>query len=373
MSNKVLFFVDSTTFGGVEIAILQLMEGLDRNLWQPILAHHPAENLQPLIEKTDQLEIKRIETPVMPLGIKGMQGVPGFLKILRREQPTVFHAHLSSPLACKWGIVTSILAGIPASIVTEHLFLDFPYSRMARLQQRLIAEWIGKYITVSSGIAKELLHTFQIPKNKIRVIHNAVESGDFVHVSLPPELIELNKKMKKPLVLTVARLVDQKGHHYLLDAACQVPDVMFLIVGDGPEKAALQDQVCRLKLTDRVLFFGFQSNIPNWLGACDVFVLPSLYEGLPISILEAMAAGKPVIATDIPGNRETVIHGISGLLVPPQNASALATALRSVLINPFMGRRMGEAGREIVSQKFSIKAMVQQVTEVYVECLRDRR
>jgi glycosyltransferase involved in cell wall biosynthesis len=170
----------------------------------------------------------------------------------------------------------------------------------------------------------------------------------------------------------VARLDEQKGHRYLLEAAVEIPEAVFVLVGDGPERAALEKQVHQLKLEDRVLFFGFRNDIQNWLSACDLFVLPSLYEGLPIAVLEAMAAGKPVIATDIPGNREAVVDGLTGCLVAPQDPRSLAVAIRSLLADSALRKRMGQAGREIVSQKFSMKEMVRQVTEVYTECLEGK-
>jgi glycosyltransferase involved in cell wall biosynthesis len=171
------------------------------------------------------------------------------------------------------------------------------------------------------------------------------------------------------LILTVARLDKQKGHPELIQASVEIPEAIFAFVGDGPERASLEEQVRNLKLEDRILFFGFRHDIQNWLSACDVFVLPSLYEGLPIAILEAMAAGKPVIATAIPGTDEAVIQGRTGYLVPPQDSGSLAAAIRSMLADPALRKRMGQVGKEMVMKKFSVKAMVRQVTEVYTECL----
>jgi glycosyltransferase involved in cell wall biosynthesis len=372
MSNKVLFFVDSPVFGGVEQALLQLMEGLDRAVWWPVLVHHPSENLQYLIRKVDELQIKRIETPPMPLGIRGMKSMVPFLKIIHREQPVVFHAHLSWPLGCKWGVVASILAHVPAIIVTEQLFLDISYTRMSYFQQRLLSTWMGKYITVSCDIADKMREVFHIPDQKIRVIHNAVEPAKFEDSTLPEELTELRKKITKPLILTVARLDEQKGHRDLLKAAVEIPEAIFAFLGDGPERSDLEEYSRELGVAERIIFLGFRSDVANWLNACDLFVLPSLFEGLPISILEAMCAGKPVIATAIPGNEEAVIEGQTGYLTPPRDPGSLAAAIRSMLADPEMRSRMGRAGKEIVLQKYSAPAMIRQITEVYAECLGDR-
>ena len=118
-----------------------------------------------------------------------------------------------------------------------------------------------------------------------------------------------------------------------------------MIVGDGPERGALETRIAQLGLGDRVHLLGFRTDIPELLAGCDLFVLPSLFEGLPLSILEAMAAGKAVVATAIGGNDEAVVDGVTGLLVPPADPEALADALRTLLREPERRRRLGEAGR----------------------------
>src|ERR1051325_9816853 len=161
-----------------------------------------------------------------------------------------------------------------------------------------------------------------------------------------------------------------RDYRLLYSMQCQP---IFAFVCEGPDRTKLEDQVQRLKLENRVLFLGFQNNVRDWLNACDVCVLPSLYEGLPIAILEAMSASKPVIATNIAGNREAVTDGVTGCLVPSQDSHSLALAIRSLLADPDLRERMGQAGRKIVLEKFSEKEMVRQVTEVYAECLGSRR
>jgi glycosyltransferase involved in cell wall biosynthesis len=171
------------------------------------------------------------------------------------------------------------------------------------------------------------------------------------------------------VVLTVARLDEQKGHCYLLEAAAQVPEAQFVLAGDGPLRASLEAQARSLGVEDRVKFLGYRSDIADLLADCDVFVLPSLYEGLPLSILEAMSAGKPVIATHIGGTDEAVIAGETGLLVPPADSAALAAAIRSLLTDRPLAQRLATAGRARVAQEFSAAKMVQQVIAVYDELL----
>jgi glycosyltransferase involved in cell wall biosynthesis len=178
---------------------------------------------------------------------------------------------------------------------------------------------------------------------------------------------DLSKSVERPVVLTVARLDKQKGLDCLLEAAALVPEARFVLAGDGPERARLVAQAHALGLNDQVVFLGYRRDIPELLASCDLFVLPSLFEGLPLSILEAMAAGKPVIASAINGTDEAVFHGKTGLLVPPGDAAALSQAIRTLLFDPALAQRLVTAGRSQVQREFSVETMVQRVTDIYRE------
>ena len=153
----------------------------------------------------------------------------------------------------------------------------------------------------------------------------------------------------------------------------QVPEAIFVIVGEGPERTALEAQRQELGLENRVIFTGFRQDIPAWLGHCSLFVLPSLYEGVPISLLEAMAAGKPVIASAIPGNDEAVTHAETGWLFPPGDADALAKAVRLLLADQNLAKQLATAGQAHVQKEFSINAMNQQIMKVYTDVLENTR
>jgi glycosyltransferase involved in cell wall biosynthesis len=172
-----------------------------------------------------------------------------------------------------------------------------------------------------------------------------------------------------PIVFTPARLYSRKGHIHLLQAATLVPDALFVLAGDGPERARLEECARQLGVAARVRFLGQRQDIPQLLASCDLFVLPSLYEGLPLSVLEAMAAGKPVIATAIRGTDEAVIHGKTGLLVAPGNPVDLAAAIRKLLSDRALAAQLAQAGKARVAQEFSAEAMVQGASRVYEEAL----
>ena len=142
---------------------------------------------------------------------------------------------------------------------------------------------------------------------------------------------------------------------------------MFVLAGTGPDRATLETLARALGVENRVLFLGYREDIPDLLANCDLFVLPSLYEGLPLSILEAMAAGKPVIASAIGGNNEVILHGENGLLVPKADPAALAAAIRAVLSDGALAGRLAEGGKSRVQRDFSVEAMVESVSQVYDE------
>jgi len=370
MIRKVLYYTDSNSFGGVEKTILQHIEGLDRNTWQPVLVHHPDAGISALLQEAARLDVRLVEMLRLPLGLSGARRVPAFKAMLHAEQPVVFHAHLSWPLACKWGLAAALFERVPAVIATLHLWVDAPYTQASRWQQSLIAARLGKYITVSWDIAQKLERVFSVASSKLQVIHSSVDIQRFEHASnlTPPSELALIRD--QPVILTVARLDQQKGLVFLLEAAAQVPEAVFVIVGEGPERGTLQTKCQALGLENRVIFAGFRQDIPAWLGHCTLFVLPSLYEGVPISLLEAMAAGKPVIASAIPGNMEALTHAESGWLVTSGDAGALANAIRILLADPNLAQRLASAGQSRVKTDFSSWAINQQVVQLYDELLK---
>ena len=370
MARDVLLFTDSDGFAGAEVALLALMEGLDRSRWQPTLVHNRAPGVEPLVAGARAMNIETWQVPAMPHGAQGAIRSLWFARALRVRRPHIFHAYLTWPLAAKNPLLAAIVARRPAVLATVQLYMNVPVTRPMLLQQRLIAAGVDRFMPVSRHNAACLEALLRWPRQKMRVIPNGLDPGPFTR---EPN-VDLRRSLSdgRPLVLAVARLDPQKGHRYLLEAAAQVPEAVFALAGDGPDRAALEALAVDLGIRDRVRFLGRRSDIADLLAACDVFVLPSLYEGLPISLLEAMAAERAVIATAIGGTDEVVVHEQTGLLVPPAEPAALAAALRRLLADDALRRRLAVAGHDRVTSHFSIREMVARVSALYEEVSRSR-
>lgn len=357
----VIYYSDSAQFGGAEQALISLLERLDRRRWQPRLICHEELANSPLTAAARWLEVPAAVQP-RPTGPAGGSLLARFVVLLRRLRPDVFHANLASPLAGAHGLMAAWMAGVPA-VATEQLSAPITFSRWA-LQQRLLSHAVSRYIAVSQELALFLQRTMRFPAGKIRVIHNGIPLEPYEQ-----RLSEDRSRDPGFTVLTVARLDAQKGHCYLLDAAACLPGVRFIFAGDGPEIGSLRRRASQLGIADRVSFLGHRQDVPMLLASCDLFVLPSLFEGLPLAILEAMAAGKAVVATAVGGSPEAVVHGQTGLIVPPADAACLANAIRTLAADPDLRGRMGAAGRSRVRVEFSAETMARRTVAVYDEVL----
>jgi len=182
---------------------------------------------------------------------------------------------------------------------------------------------------------------------------------------------------RRPTVIgTAAVLEERKGHRFLLEAAALLKRrghrLKYRFAGDGSERERLQQIVLELGLREDVEMIGFVSDIPAFLSTIDIFVLPSVYEGLGVAILEAMAAGKPVVATRVGGIPELVSDAATGLLVPPMNPQALTEAISKLLSQPGLAQQMGEKGRGRVRKDFTVEQMAKKNEDFYYELLEDQ-
>ncbi len=363
---RVVYFSDSDGFGGAEEILLQLLAGLDRHRWEPVLLYQNHSGTPALVDRVAALGITSVVVPHM-VRAKDAIRLPAFVRAIRSVRPDVFNAQLTWPLGCKFGLVAARLARVPAIIATAHSRFDV--LPIEAVQPRVIATCVDRYLAVSRGVAVQL-RGFGIPDRKITVVRNGIAPRPAG--AADAAMRRSFASATRPVVLTVARLEARKGLFDLVEAAAAVPDAQFAIAGEGPDRQALEARAGALGLAHRVWFLGQRDDVDALLRDCALFVLPSWTEGLPISVLEAMRAGVPVVGTAIAGIDELVVPEQTGLLVPPKDPRALAGAIRRVLDDPTRANAMGAAGAERAAREFSLAGMIASVCRVYGEVLEPR-
>ena len=242
--------------------------------------------------------------------------------------------------------------------------------RLYSILDRAVLHRAQHIAAVSEQVRRKLVQ-FAIPKAKIRVIANGVAIDSFRNAR--PALREEFGLDQRPVVGVVGRLSSEKGHRFLLHAAQQLaadfPDIAFLFVGAGTEQAALESLARRLNLTERIFLAGFRDHMPDVYASMDILALPSLKEGSPLVLLEAMAAALPVVATKVGDVGKIVVSGDSGLLVEPGNPQALRDALARLLADPGFRRRLAAGGQRCVAEHFSAASMAQKYVHMYEDAL----
>ena len=363
MARSVCFYTDSRILGGAERAMLLLASSLAPDAWRVTQVVEDADGTEEIAAAAEALGLPVERVAPMPLGLSGARLVPSFARFLRRHRFEVFHAHMSSPIAAKFGLASALVARTPAVIGSVQVVGDLELDRSSRIQLGLIARRVDRYIAVSRGIAEDLAG-LGWPAAKIEVVYNAVDLGRFEQVA-GAEL----QRNGRPVVLTVARHHGQKGLPTLLEAAAAVPGADFVLAGDGPDRGSLESRAAALDLGERVRFLGARSDVPELLAGCDVFALPSLYEGSSLAVLEAMAAGTAILSTDIEGTNELIESGRNGVLVPPGDPDAMARELARLAGDPSLRAALGAAAKADAESRFGRDQMAARVAGIYTEAL----
>ena len=364
----VVHFSDSDAFGGTERALVQLVAGLDRARWRPVVFHADGPGAAQLAAESAALGARTVAVERGASPMRGVASIPALARALRRERAVVFHAHQTWSLSCRYGIVAAALARVPARVASAQLFVEMPRLLAVDAQHAVLSRCLHRHVAVSRHVAGRLRDRLGVPDAKITVIPNAVEAR--VAVARDDALrAQLGVGGGRALVLTVARLEEQKGITHLLDAAASLPEAVFAIAGEGPERARLVAKAASLGVADRVRWLGHRDDVPYLLACADLFVLPSLNEGLPLAAMEAMLAGVPIVATDAGGTGEIVRNGATGLLVAPADPRALSEAIRTMLGDRARAMRLATAARELIEREHSAAAMVAATSRLYEELL----
>ena len=371
---RVAFCITELDPGGAERALVELVERLDRERFDPLvycLGPRPTGNGVSLADR-----IEKSGAALHTFGARGVVQLPWIAAALARRmaadgprilQCFLFHANVLGPWAARRAGVPHVLTGIRVAERRAGWHL-----RMARWADR----WVERHVCVSHGVREFSRTTGGLAAEKLTVIPNGVDLARFAAAAagLPDDL---GIGPERRLIASVGRLDEQKGLAWLLpllpEALAGLPMHDLLVVGSGPQRAALARSVRQLGLRERVHFVGFRSDVPAILAASEVLVLPSRWEGMPNVVLEAMAAGKPVVATDVEGVGEVLGPGGAQQVVRLDHAAAFVAKLRAILQNPSLAAELGSANRLRVEQMFSVKAMVAAYERLYLELADARR
>jgi glycosyltransferase involved in cell wall biosynthesis len=367
MRINVLHIIWSLEKGGAERFLVSLVKHFDQTRFNSIVCCLNWKG-----EWAKELEDNGIK--VIALNKKGKFDISVIFKlisVIKQYDISIVNTHLWA--ADTLGRLAAIIASVPV-IISNVQNVDIWKQPWHRFIDKLLSYKTIKFIAVSQAVKQFLIGTESIPEDKIEVIYNGID----ISMDHRPSTIDLKQQFGirvDDIVLTVVgRLVEQKGHKYLFEALSMLNgkySLKLLVVGEGPLRNSLQSMVNSLQLNDKIKFLGQRNDIAQILEISDCLVLSSLYEGLPVCVLEAMAAGKPVIATKVGGIPELVKDGKTGFIVEPKNSEVLLQAIDKLTNLPDIGKEMGARGREIANNNFSIISIAKHTKELFLELLEN--
>lgn|GEM_PF-134557 len=397
---RLLWLIDSLTAGGAEALTVRFVRAVEEHNRS---TDEPARRIEPVVAFLKRLGDNPHEEALCALGVepvfldaRHLRDLAAFrrlLRLVRERKITVIHAHLA--YASIWAVVAGRLTRRPVAASLHVAPSEAPPWSREGLRRTLRAwlltrSWVQP-VAVSQAVARGWERNTVIPRDRIRVIPNGVDVRDF-HVGGDghdgeSETRDRVRRVRNEtrsclglsdtatMVLTVAVLRRGKGLDLLIEAAPRVlaeqPGTRFVIVGDGPERAALARRIADRDLGGRVVLTGFRRDVPELLAAADVFALPSREDAYPTVLLEAAAAGVPVVAAETGGVAEIVTAGETGILVPPEDPEALASALVELVAAPGERRRLGEAACRRAQTELSAGRWLDRLTALYRELSPD--
>ena len=376
---KILHIHTLPVISGSGINTYLTMQGMDRRLYEVELACAPGGPLIDMV-KDNHIKVRLFENMVQPLHpLKDLLTLIDLIFSLKKNPCHIVHTHNSK--AGFLGRLAAKLAGVPVIVHTVHGFAFHdrePLWRqiLFRNLERRASRWCDKMIFISQPLIDWALREQVVAKEKTVKIYSGIRLDQFHPVTRDVKNRVRKKwkiRQKDAVIGIVSKLWEGKGHIVLIQAfkelKKELKDIRLVIVGEGYLYDRLLREVAMYGLSDSVLFTGFQMDVSEIIASFDVAVLPSFFEGMGRVLLEAMAMEKPVVASRVGGIPDLVEHGVNGFLVSPGNIQELKEAIKKILNDKKLARKMGKEGRRGVMKQFSADVMVQSIEKVYRECL----
>lgn len=380
---RLAFVLKSSDLGGVQKYVLELCRRLDRSVYQIEVVASPGG---PLIETLEQMGIAVQIVDIPRYKISAWADFRATMKLIRLFKERKYHiVHPQNSKPGAMGRFAAWRAKVPIIIFTYH---GVPFHDHIAAWKRWIYcavdRWLARHCTTKLiGVAHHVKETIVrrrvAPPELVEVVWNGLDEPE-----RPPTEEERAQAKRDlgvtddlPTVAFIARMMPQKNPESYVRAVAECHrrgvKAQYLLIGDGKLRAPCEALAKSLGLTeDKLRFLGERKNIPKLLPGVDVYVLPSLWEGLPFALLEAMQAAVPIVCGDTPGNDEVVIDGESGRRVPPLDAEKMAEAIAELIEKPDWARQMGMAGYERQREHFTFKNMVAQTSEIYDKLWQER-
>ena len=363
----------SAAYGGGERYLELLFDHLDRARFRGLLI---CPEPGPFVER---MEKRGVETHLVLLApLFNPFALWRLTRLLVRERVTILQTH--GARANFYGRIAGRLAGVPVIISTVHNSLkDYEVRSLRRglyaFLLRLTLPIVHRIICVSNANRRDVIEECPASAAKLRTVYNGVDPSAFPSQPDRKRVREELGITPGPVLVMIARLTEQKGHRYLLQTIPSLlktwPQLCCVFVGEGELHDALRCMAVDLAAARACRFMGVREDIADVLAAADVVVLPSLSEGFPFVLLEALAMGCPVVASRVNGVPELIEDHTTGLLVPPRDPQALEAAIREILSDPTAASRMGAVGRAVVRERFTVNRMVADTTAIFDAAMQE--
>lgn len=347
--------------GGLEMMVVNLANNLPDHYKVTLCCYDDLGVLQENVKTSSQVKlIKRNPGFDIPF-------IDKLVHLLIDNKISILHAHNNT--AFFYGTIAGRLAGIKKIIYTEH-GRTMELSRSANLAQRILSRYVDHTVVVAGYLLDLLKNKEGFPSHRLTFIPNGIDDAEYHEERNRSEICtKLSLNENDRFLGVIARLDPIKNHKLLINSLKTISaanqDVKLLIVGDGPEKDRLQEQVQALHLEETALFLGERRDVPDILSILDIFVLPSLSEGMSITLIEAMAAAKPIVATNVGGNPIIISNLKTGVLVESDNERALSQQIMAVLDDQTLAHRLGQAARKDFEAEYTVEKMVQRYLRIY--------